>query len=305
MNNKPPEPPRKPNRNEDPHDDNQNQAPNKNSQRTWIIIGVATVFILLLVLGGGMNATTGDNYPINQLAAEIRRGNVASILQDGSETVHIQFVTGGSRSMSIAENSDIVTLLSQFGLTPEQIDSANISFKRSDRTGAMMFNIIIAIGPMLLIVWLLWRMMRSVRGQQDQAMSFGRSRARVARDMERPQVTFSDVAGAEEAKEDLKEVVEFLKEPEKFIRLGARVPKGVLMVGPPGTGKTLMARAVAGEAGVPFFSISGSEFVEMFVGVGAARVRESAFDASLAAARRHGSHFWRCRPQGPGAAMRI
>ena len=283
MNNKPPEPPRKPNRNEDPHDDNQNQAPNKNSQRTWIIIGVATVFILLLVLGGGMNATTGDNYPINQLAAEIRRGNVASILQDGSETVHIQFVTGGSRSMSIAENSDIVTLLSQFGLTPEQIDSANISFKRSDRTGAMMFNIIIAIGPMLLIVWLLWRMMRSVRGQQDQAMSFGRSRARVARDMERPQVTFSDVAGAEEAKEDLKEVVEFLKEPEKFIRLGARVPKGVLMVGPPGTGKTLMARAVAGEAGVPFFSISGSEFVEMFVGVGASRVRDL-FDRAKAEA---------------------
>src|SRR5205085_10509615 len=121
---------------------------------------------------------------------------------------------------------------------------------------------------------LLWRMMRSVRTGQDQAMSFGRSRARVTRDMERPQVTFADVAGAEEAKEELKEIVEFLKEPEKFIRLGARIPKGVLMVGPPGTGKTLMARAVAGEAGVPFFSISGSEFVEMFVGVGASRVRD-------------------------------
>src|SRR5690606_27748751 len=124
------------------------------------------------------------------------------------------------------------------------------------------------------IIWLLWRMMRSVRSGQDQAMSFGRSRARVTRDMERPQVTFADVAGAEEAKEELAEIVEFLKEPEKFIRLGARIPKGVLMVGPPGTGKTLLARAVAGEAGVPFFSISGSEFVEMFVGVGASRVRD-------------------------------
>jgi cell division protease FtsH len=101
--------------------------------------------------------------------------------------------------------------------------------------------------------------------------------------MERPQVTFSDVAGAEEAKEELKEIVEFLKEPEKFIRLGARVPKGVLMIGPPGTGKTLMARAVAGEAGVPFFSISGSEFVEMFVGVGASRVRDL-FDRAKAEA---------------------
>ena len=128
--------------------------------------------------------------------------------------------------------------------------------------------------PILIIVWFLWRMMRSMRAGQDQAMSFGRSKPRVSRDMERPQVTFKDVAGAEEAKDDLKEVVEFLKEPEKFIRLGARVPKGVLMVGPPGTGKTLMARAVAGEAGVPFFSISGSEFVEMFVGVGASRVRD-------------------------------
>jgi cell division protease FtsH len=126
-------------------------------------------------------------------------------------------------------------------------------------------------------------MMRSVRVGQDQALSFGRSRARVARDMERPQVTFADVAGAEEAKEDLREIVEFLKEPEKFIRLGARVPKGVLMVGPPGTGKTLMARAVAGEAGVPFFSISGSEFVEMFVGVGASRVRDL-FDRAKAEA---------------------
>jgi cell division protease FtsH len=125
--------------------------------------------------------------------------------------------------------------------------------------------------------------MRSVRMGQDQAMSFGRSRARVNRDMERPQVTFSDVAGADEAKEELKEVVEFLKEPDKFIRLGARVPKGVLMVGPPGTGKTLMARAVAGEAGVPFFSISGSEFVEMFVGVGASRVRDL-FDRAKAEA---------------------
>jgi cell division protease FtsH len=135
----------------------------------------------------------------------------------------------------------------------------------------------------VLIVWILFRMMRSARGQQDQAMSFGRSRARVLRDMERPQVTFSDVAGSDEAKEELQEVVEFLKDHDKFIRLGARVPKGVLMVGPPGTGKTLMARAVAGEAGVPFFSISGSEFVEMFVGVGASRVRDL-FDRAKAEA---------------------
>ena len=116
-------------------------------------------------------------------------------------------------------------------------------------------------------------MMRQTQGTNNQAMSFGKSRARLFT-ANRPSVTFSDVAGVEEAKEELVEVVEFLKYPEKFAALGARIPRGVLLVGPPGTGKTLLSRAVAGEAGVPFFSISGSEFVEMFVGVGASRVRD-------------------------------
>ena len=116
-------------------------------------------------------------------------------------------------------------------------------------------------------------MMRQAQGSNSQAMSFGKSRARMFTG-NRPTVTFVDVAGVDEAKEELQEVVEFLKYPEKFVALGARIPRGVLLVGPPGTGKTLLARAVAGEAGVPFFSISGSEFVEMFVGVGASRVRD-------------------------------
>src|SRR5207253_6074486 len=116
-------------------------------------------------------------------------------------------------------------------------------------------------------------MMRQAQGTNNQALSFGKSRARMFSG-NRPTVTFTDVAGQEEAKMELQEVVEFLKYPEKFAALGARIPRGVLLVGPPGTGKTLMARAVAGEAGVPFFSISGSEFVEMFVGVGASRVRD-------------------------------
>lgn len=163
------------------------------------------------------------------------------------------------------------------------VPDITVNHENANNSGAVFMELAILVLPMILIFWLLWRMMRSARSGQDQAMNFGRSRARVTRDVERPQVTFADVAGAEEAKEELKEIVEFLKEPEKFIRLGARVPKGVLMVGPPGTGKTLMARAVAGEAGVPFFSISGSEFVEMFVGVGASRVRDL-FDRSKAEA---------------------
>jgi cell division protease FtsH len=127
--------------------------------------------------------------------------------------------------------------------------------------------------PALFVVGIIWFMLRQAQGSNNQALSFGKSRARMFTG-DQPTVTFEDVAGVEEAKEELYEVVEFLKEPEKFISLGARIPKGVLLVGPPGTGKTLMAKAVSGEAGVPFFSISGSEFVEMFVGVGASRVRD-------------------------------
>jgi cell division protease FtsH len=250
----------------------------------WLIGGVIVFVGLLFLLSGG-NAFGGgsDDYGPGQLADEIRRGNVLKVVQEGDTKVLIQFRSGGTRSMTIPASTDILTLLQNAELSKDEIDDANVVFRPGDNTTGIIFQLMIAVVPTLLIVWLLWRMMRSVRVGQDQAMGFGRSRARVTRDMERPQVTFSDVAGAEEAKEELKEIVEFLKEPEKFIRLGARVPKGVLMIGPPGTGKTLMARAVAGEAGVPFFSISGSEFVEMFVGVGASRVRDL-FDRAKAEA---------------------
>jgi len=136
-----------------------------------------------------------------------------------------------------------------------------------------LLNIFTILLPMLLVLGLFFVFMRQAQGSNNQAMSFGKSRAKMFTG-DKPTVTFSDVAGQEEAKTDLSEVVEFLKFPDKFAQLGARIPRGVLMVGPPGTGKTLLSRAVAGEAGVPFFSISGSEFVEMFVGVGASRVRD-------------------------------
>jgi len=134
-------------------------------------------------------------------------------------------------------------------------------------------NVILAFGPYLFVFFFMWLLLRQLQGSNNQAFSFGKSRARIFLD-NKPKVTFADVAGADEAKEELKEVVEFLKNPQKFRKLGAKIPKGILLVGPPGTGKTLLARAVAGEANVPFLSISGSEFVEMFVGVGAARVRD-------------------------------
>lgn len=134
-------------------------------------------------------------------------------------------------------------------------------------------NVLLGFGPYLFVFFFMWLLLRQLQGSNNQAFSFGRSRARIFLD-NKPKVTFADVAGADEAKEELKEVVEFLRNPQKFRQLGAKIPKGILLVGPPGTGKTLLARAVAGEANVPFLSISGSEFVEMFVGVGAARVRD-------------------------------
>ncbi len=134
-------------------------------------------------------------------------------------------------------------------------------------------NILLGFGPYLFVFFFMWLLLRQLQGGNNQAFSFGRSKVRIFLD-NKPKVTFADVAGVEEAKEELKEVVEFLRNPQKFRQLGAKIPKGILLVGPPGTGKTLLARAVAGEANVPFLSISGSEFVEMFVGVGAARVRD-------------------------------
>ncbi|MFP4191845.1 MAG: ATP-dependent metallopeptidase FtsH/Yme1/Tma family protein, partial [Candidatus Hydrogenedentota bacterium] len=143
-----------------------------------------------------------------------------------------------------------------------------------ERDSTMMSTFLINMIPLLLIIGLFWFFMfRHMQGGNNKAMSFGKSKAKLVNHSEQT-VTFNDVSGVDEAKEELQEVVEFLKDPQKFTRLGGKIPKGVLLVGPPGTGKTLLGRAVAGEANAPFFSISGSDFVEMFVGVGASRVRD-------------------------------
>ncbi len=246
----------------------------RNLQRVWLAVGVVAVLLFLFMFAQPNNAPRGDAISLDRLAERIRSGEVTAIQVRGGNDVSIALRSGATAYYYKERETDLFSALEKYGVTSDQLARIQFSERQGDNTSAVLFQVLIAVVPTLLIVWLLWRMMRSVRGSQDQAMSFGRSRARVVRDMERPQVTFADVAGSDEAKQELAEVVEFLKEPEKFIRLGARIPKGVLMVGPPGTGKTLMARAVAGEAGVPFFSISGSEFVEMFVGVGASRVRD-------------------------------
>lgn len=266
MSNKPP----------DPQNGNGGNSPfsNRNAQRIWLVIGVVVLLLFVLLFGQPNNVPRNNQISLDRLAEYIMDGSVTSITVRGGNEVLIELRSGNTAYYFKEQETDLLRTLQLYGVSAEDLARVEFSERPGDNTTGLLFQLLVAVVPTLIIVWLLWRMMRSVRTGQDQALSFGRSRARVVRDMERPQVTFADVAGADEAKLELAEVVEFLKEPEKFIRLGARIPKGVLMVGPPGTGKTLMARAVAGEAGVPFFSISGSEFVEMFVGVGASRVRD-------------------------------
>ena len=268
MNNRPD--PNKKNNNNDEQPGGNSPLSNPNAQRIWLILGFV-VLVMFFLMFSARTPGANNQIPLNDLAADVRNNQIATIVERGSSDI---FVTYRDRRTATVYKSPETDLLSVLGYSSIEDLPFEYIQQPGDNSSAILFQILIGVVPIIIIVWFLWRMMRSVRVGQDQAMNFGRSRARVSRDMERPQVTFADVAGSDEAKEELKEVVEFLKEPDKFIRLGARVPKGVLMVGPPGTGKTLMARAVAGEAGVPFFSISGSEFVEMFVGVGASRVRD-------------------------------
>jgi len=215
-------------------------------------------------------------------AESISVGTAIEELQSGR--VKAVAILGNQASITLADGTKQQALLSDrddiFAKAVTDYNTANPPSKRVDlkyeqpsATFSLIGSLLISLLPVLLIGGFFFYMMRQAQGTNNQAMSFGKSRARMFVG-NKPSTTFEDVAGVDEAKAELAEVVEFLKYPEKFSTLGARIPRGVLLVGPPGTGKTMLARAVAGEAGVPFFSISGSEFVEMFVGVGASRVRD-------------------------------
>ncbi len=235
----------------------------------WIVLLIAVIALWFAFMGGG-DDTQARSW--SELAADIRAGQIEALeMTEGSSQVTAIY---HSESESPAETRlppevSINEQLTAFGIDPSEV---TINTSSSSNWGAY-FPWLIILVPMVLLIGVFIYMMRQSQGANNQAMSFGKSRARMFTGT-KPSVTFSDVAGVDEAKEELAEVVDFLKYPEKFASLGARIPSGVLLVGPPGTGKTLLSRAVAGEAGVPFFSISGSEFVEMFVGVGASRVRD-------------------------------
>ncbi len=235
----------------------------------WIVLIIAVVAIWFTWLGGNGGP---QNVDFSAVANDVKAGKVQELdTKEGSNVITVHYVgTDATKATRLPPgNVDIWKALSYFGIQP---DAVAIKANAGSSWGSWISALSILV-PMILIVGIFVFMMRQAQGSNNQAMSFGKSRARMFTGS-KPTVTFDDVAGVEEAKEELAEVVEFLKYPEKFASLGARIPRGVLLVGPPGTGKTLLSRAVAGEAGVPFFSISGSEFVEMFVGVGASRVRD-------------------------------
>jgi len=211
---------------------------------------------------------------LNQVAADIQNGKISEIEISEDNSLKLVYQDGTEREAKKEADASFVEQLISLGVSPQALSPEHTSLEVVAPSGWVKFGIIaLSIIPYVLLIGVFWFVMRQAQGSNSSAMSFGKSKARMFSG-DQPTVTFEDVAGVDEAKDDLKEIVEFLREPEKFIALGARIPKGVLLVGQPGTGKTLMAKAVSGEAGVPFFSISGSEFVEMFVGVGASRVRD-------------------------------
>jgi cell division protease FtsH len=212
-----------------------------------------------------------EEIPISELAQDINNGNVKSIAVQ-ENILEVTYRNSDTITSRKENGIDLAENLLALGVSSENLERVDIQVEPPSPWGEWV-AILGSFLPFIFLAVLFFFLMRQAQGTNNQAMSFGKSRARMFTG-EKPTVTFDDVAGVEEAKEELAEVVEFLQEPQKFIALGARIPKGVVLMGAPGTGKTLLAKAVSGEAAVPFFSISGSEFVEMFVGVGAARVRD-------------------------------
>ncbi len=246
------------------------QPPKKRALQTviiWTILFIAVYVVVLQVINRGGKAV---DVPYSMFLRELRQKNVAEVIIT-EKSVKGKFKT--SIAFEDKENFTEFTTLIPFEdpKLADELVKYNVKVVAKQKSG--WGNIVINIVPWLLLIGIWIFFIRQMQSGQNKALGFGRSRAKVVLENKSP-VTFDDVAGVEEAKQELEEVIEFLKEPRKFTRLGGRIPKGVLLLGPPGTGKTLMARAVAGEARVPFISISGSNFVEMFVGVGASRVRD-------------------------------
>ena len=267
--------------------------PQKGGFLRMLLTGLTVLLLLVLVYSViSDNTPNVPNVPLSQVAQDVIAGKIAKIGVSGDD-LSVQYATttgatttdaqgsvipapGNLKSSKKEEGTPLSQTLTAYGVSPAELSAVKIQVNSESGWAYWLSNLILPIIlPLLLVGFLVWFMMRQARGAGMQAFTFGQSKARlIPPDDKKQRVTFKDVAGVKEAKQELMEIVDFLKSPKKFIDIGARIPKGILLMGAPGTGKTLLARAVAGEAGVSFFSISGSEFVEMFVGVGASRVRD-------------------------------
>ena len=239
---------------------------------------ITTILIFLVLMSSYSLVTSlvqpSDDIPLSAVAADVVAGKVKSIVVEG-DSLSLVYTDESVKSSRKDSSSGLPETLAIYGVTPAELAKVSIEIQGQSGFQFWFLTLVPIILPILFILFILWFLSRQMKGAGMQAFSFGQSKARIIDPADSSQrVTFADVAGAREAKEELLEIVDFLKSPKKFLDIGARIPKGIILMGAPGTGKTLLARAVAGEAGVPFFSISGSEFVEMFVGVGASRVRD-------------------------------
>ncbi len=240
---------------------------------TGIFIILLVVFLYSIV---AENRTRREEISLSTLASDISQGKVNQVIVDGdSLEVHYDSTNTVVKASKKEEGTALTDTLVNYGVKPEQLNRVSLDVKNPSGFAFFLLNLLPYLLPLIVVIIIAWLITRQVKGAGMQAFTFGQSKARlIPPDDKKQRVTFKDVAGAKEAKEELAEIVDFLKNPRKFLDIGARIPKGILLMGSPGTGKTLLARAVAGEAQVAFFSISGSEFVEMFVGVGASRVRD-------------------------------
>jgi cell division protease FtsH len=239
---------------------------------------VTTILIFLLLMSAyslimSFNQPS-DNIPLSVVASDVAAGKVSSITVNG-DSLNLVYADKSTKTSQKDPSAGLPETLATYGITPAELAKVAITVQGQSGFEFWFATLAPTVLMLLFVAFIFWYLSRQVRGAGMQAFTFGQSKARVTDPADSSQrVTFADVAGAREAKEELLEIVDFLKNPKKFLDIGARIPKGIILMGAPGTGKTLLARAVAGEAGVPFFSISGSEFVEMFVGVGASRVRD-------------------------------
>src|SRR5882672_4688495 len=233
----------------------------------WLLIVAGALLLYKLVNPTGRNTQAIDLAALNQ---KIDAGDIKQLTLKQNEAIAVDTRNQEYRVQLTSDQIKNTVYNKSQEKTPDGKTKVE-KFEDDSGSSSYIWPMLITWAPLLFIIGIWVFMLRQMQSGGNKALSFGKSRAKLLNNQQK-RVTFKDVAGIEEAKEELQEIIEFLKEPQKFQKLGGRIPKGVLMMGPPGTGKTLLARAIAGEANVPFFSISGSDFVEMFVGVGASRV---------------------------------